>query len=182
MSETTSLNARIKFLDPLKFKNPDVTAKGEPRASVALKNLETLWFNTGTLCNITCVDCYIESSPANDRLAYFTAAEMISYLNEAEDIGRRPQTIGFTGGEPFMNPDIAAMLEGALERGYDVLYDDRELSAGVKFADADLLGVPLRVTIGAKGLDRGIAEVRSRASGETREVALATLLKGQLSD
>jgi hypothetical protein len=56
-------------LDPAKFRDPAVTAKGETRATVALRALETLWFNTGTLCNLTCRNCYIESSPRNDRLA-----------------------------------------------------------------------------------------------------------------
>jgi len=57
----------INPLDPRKFQDPDITAKGEPRAYVSLNKLETLWFNTGTLCNLTCVNCYIESSPRNDR-------------------------------------------------------------------------------------------------------------------
>ena len=48
-------------LDPRKFQDPFVTAKGERRAHAALKALETLWFNTGTLCNLTCNHCYIES-------------------------------------------------------------------------------------------------------------------------
>jgi len=108
-------------LDPAKFRDPDITAKGERRASVGLKRLETLWFNTGTLCNITCVNCYIESSPTNDRLAYLTAAEMTAYLDEAEALDRRPKTVAFTGGEPFMNPDMIAMADIALGRGYDVL-------------------------------------------------------------
>ena len=47
-------------LDPAKFRDPFVTAKGETRASVALRALDTLWFNTGTLCNLTCANCYIE--------------------------------------------------------------------------------------------------------------------------
>ena len=46
-----------------KFSDPDVTAKGEPRAQVALSTLNTLWFNTGSLCNIACDNCYIESEP-----------------------------------------------------------------------------------------------------------------------
>jgi prolyl-tRNA synthetase len=71
-----------------------------------------------------------------------------------------------------------AALEAA---GLEVLYDDRDVSAGVKFADADLIGVPLRVMIGAKGLARGVAEVKERASGETRDVALDDLLAGRLS-
>jgi organic radical activating enzyme len=113
--------ASVKLLDPGKFKDPDLTAKGERRASVALKRLETLWFNTGTLCNITCRHCYIESSPTNDRLVYLNAAEVAAYLGEAEALGQRPKTVGFTGGEPFMNPDIVAILEAALSRGYDTL-------------------------------------------------------------
>ena len=43
---------------------------------MALRALETLWFNTGTLCNLTCRNCYIESSPRNDRLAYLTRDEV----------------------------------------------------------------------------------------------------------
>ncbi len=108
-------------LDPAKFQDPDITAKGERRASVGLVALHTLWFNTGSLCNLTCRNCYIESSPTNDRLAYLTVAEVEGYLDEA---GREyPETgeIGFTGGEPFMNPDIVAMLDASLGRGYRVL-------------------------------------------------------------
>jgi uncharacterized Fe-S cluster-containing radical SAM superfamily protein len=111
----------FKPLDPHKFKDPDLTAKGERRASVRLKRLETLWFNTGTLCNIECLNCYIESSPTNDRLVYLTSAEVAAFLDEAEALGRRPRTIGLTGGEPFLNPDIAAILREALGRDYDVL-------------------------------------------------------------
>src|SRR5687768_8891493 len=104
-----------------KFTDPDVTANGERRARVALDQLRTLWINTGSLCNITCRNCYIESSPENDRLAYITRAEAGAYLDEiARD--RWPVTeIGFTGGEPFMNPDIVAMLGDALASGFSVL-------------------------------------------------------------
>jgi prolyl-tRNA synthetase len=56
--------------------------------------------------------------------------------------------------------------------GIDVLYDDRDVSPGVKFADADLLGVPVRLVLGGKGLARGICERRSRATGDEGEVAL----------
>jgi uncharacterized Fe-S cluster-containing radical SAM superfamily protein len=108
-------------LDPRKFRNPALTATGERRASVALKRLDTLWFNTGTLCNIECVNCYIESSPTNDRLVYLTVADVVAFLDEAEALSQRPRTVGFTGGEPFMNPDITAILQEALGRGYDTL-------------------------------------------------------------
>ncbi len=105
------------LLDPAKFKDARTTAKGEPRAHVALKSLETLWFNTGTLCNLTCRNCYIESSPRNDRLVYLTAAEVTGYLEEIERDGHATKLIGFTGGEPFMNPELPAMLDEVLSRG-----------------------------------------------------------------
>jgi organic radical activating enzyme len=106
---------------PQKFADPDWTAKREPRATVALDRLETLWINTGTLCNITCQNCYIESSPSNDRLAYITAAEVAAYLDEIVAQGLGTREIAFTGGEPFMNPQLLAMLEDALARGFETL-------------------------------------------------------------
>ena len=121
MNQNVPSPQSFKPLDAAKFRDPDTTAKGERRATVSLTGLETLWFNTGTLCNITCSNCYIESSPTNDRLAYLTAAEMTAYLDEAEALNRRPKTVAFTGGEPFMNPEMGAMAEGALARGCDVL-------------------------------------------------------------
>jgi uncharacterized Fe-S cluster-containing radical SAM superfamily protein len=108
-------------MDPGKFQDPFLTAKGERRAQVALKALETLWFNTGTLCNLTCQHCYIESSPKNDRLVYLTAAEVAEYLDEIESNGLETSLIGFTGGEPFMNPELPAMLEDVLSRGFAAL-------------------------------------------------------------
>ncbi|MDQ2088483.1 radical SAM protein [Marimonas arenosa] len=104
-----------------KFVNPHVTADGSPRASVALTHPETLWFNTGTLCNITCANCYIESSPKNDALVYLAASEVGTYLDQIESRGWPVREIGFTGGEPFMNPEIIQMLEAALSRGFEVL-------------------------------------------------------------
>ena len=104
-----------------KFTNPDLTAKGEPRATVGLDSLETLWINTGTLCNITCANCYIESSPTNDRLVYVTTGEVRAYLDEIARDGLSTEEIGFTGGEPFMNPDMIDILDLTLSRGFRVL-------------------------------------------------------------
>jgi uncharacterized Fe-S cluster-containing radical SAM superfamily protein len=104
-----------------KFQDPLVTAKGEPRASVALSNPQTLWFNTGTLCNIECTNCYILSSPTNDALVYLTTAEVADYLDQLETRKWGVREIAFTGGEPYMNPDMNAMTRAALERGYEVL-------------------------------------------------------------
>ncbi|MEO0744746.1 MAG: radical SAM protein [Pseudomonadota bacterium] len=104
-----------------KFQDPDVTAKGEARAKVSLTHPETLWFNTGTLCNITCANCYIESSPTNNALVYISADEVTEYLDQLEARRWGVREIAFTGGEPFMNPEIIEMLRRSLARGYDVL-------------------------------------------------------------
>ena len=113
--------AAPKPLDPLKFRDPHLTAKGETRAQVSLAALETLWINTGTLCNITCANCYIESSPRNDALAYISAAEVAAFLDEAEASELPLREVGFTGGEPFMNPEFLVMLEDTLRRGFKAL-------------------------------------------------------------
>lgn len=106
---------------PAKFQDPQITADGSPRASVALTRPDTIWFNTGTLCNIACTHCYIESSPTNDALVYLTAAEVQGYLDEIADLGWPVQEIGFTGGEPFMNPQMIDMARVALKAGFRVL-------------------------------------------------------------
>jgi uncharacterized Fe-S cluster-containing radical SAM superfamily protein len=112
----------------LKFRDPEHTAQGEPRASVTLTALKTIWFNTGSLCNITCANCYIESSPSNDRLAYLSAADVGRYLDEARREGMPVEDVGFTGGEPFMNRELPQMLADTLGRGLRALV----LSNGMK--------------------------------------------------
>lgn len=104
-----------------KFQDPKITAKGEMRARVAYEGTKTLWFNTGTLCNIECVNCYIESSPTNDRLVYLTVADVAPYLDELDAAGETGIEIGFTGGEPFMAPEMLDILELVLARGHSVL-------------------------------------------------------------
>ena len=106
---------------PEKFLDPYRTADGQDRAWVELDRLETLWFNTGTLCNIECGNCYILSSPTNDALVYLGPEDIRPYLDEIRDTGLNTREIGFTGGEPFMNPDMCAMAELALNRGLNVL-------------------------------------------------------------
>lgn len=108
-------------VDPAKFVDPKITAKGDARATVALSDPQTLWFNTGTLCNIECENCYILSSPTNDALVYLTADEVSDYLDQLETRNWGVREIGFTGGEPFMNPEMVEMTRRALERGYEVL-------------------------------------------------------------
>ena len=104
-----------------KFVDPDITAKGEARARVPLKGVETLWFNTGTLCNIECANCYIESSPKNDRLVYLKHSDVVPFLDELDDLQQGPKEIGITGGEPFMCPDILLIMDDILSRGHHLL-------------------------------------------------------------
>jgi len=59
------------------------------------------------------------------------------------------------------------------QRGVEVLLDDRDERPGVKFKDADLIGIPLRVTIGAKGLEKSCIELRRRQDGKTDEIPVA---------
>ena len=68
--------------------------------------------------------------------------------------------------------DLAAdaLYKDLRAAGVTVLYDDRDASPGVKFADADLLGMPVQLIVGAKGLARGIVERKVRATGERSEV------------
>lgn len=99
-----------------KFRDPRVTASGEVCASAGLDALRTLWFNTGTLCNIACTHCYIESSPTNDRLVYLSRDDVGPFLDEVDP----SVDIGFTGGEPFMNPHIIDLLGMALALGHHV--------------------------------------------------------------
>jgi uncharacterized Fe-S cluster-containing radical SAM superfamily protein len=108
-------------IDTSKFRDPSVTADGAARASVSLKALRTLWINTGTLCNLTCVNCYIESSPTNDRLVYITTGEVGAYLDEIAANALFTEEIGYTGGEPFMNPDMIDILDLTLSRGFRAL-------------------------------------------------------------
>ena len=68
------------------------------------------------------------------------------------------------------------LYDGLRARGVEVLLDDRDASPGIKFADADLLGMPVQVTVGAKGVGRGVVERKVRATGERDELAIADAL------
>jgi len=79
------------------------------------------------------------------------------------------------GGEPALAElaeEVVAILEQA---GLDVLYDDRDARAGVKFKDADLLGMPLRLGIGRRGLADRAVEWKPRAGGAVESVPVADL-------
>ncbi|NRB18613.1 MAG: radical SAM protein [Rhodobacteraceae bacterium] len=152
-----------------KFQHSHITANGEPRAVVALSHPETLWFNTGTLCNIECANCYILSSPSNDALVYIQSDEVRSYLDQVELRAWSIKEIGFTGGEPFMNPQMVDMARAALQRGYRVLILTnamqpmmrKSVQAGLRQLNSDFPGqLELRVS-----LDHFSAEIHDAERG-----------------
>jgi prolyl-tRNA synthetase len=77
-------------------------------------------------------------------------------------------------GAEEVGEQAAAALDGA---GLDVLLDDRDLRPGEKFADADLIGIPIRITAGKKSLEDGAVDVKDRATGAERRVNVADLGK-----
>ena len=68
-----------------------------------------------------------------------------------------------------------ALYNSLTAEGFEVLYDDRDASPGVKFNDADLIGIPLRLTLGKRSLEQGGIELKRRSSGERRILAPADL-------
>jgi prolyl-tRNA synthetase len=79
--------------------------------------------------------------------------------------------------------ELAERLEKSLtEAGHDVLMDDRDARPGVKFKDADLIGVPLRVVIGERGLTSGVIEVKWRTDKDPHEVSAATAVESVLAE
>ena len=78
------------------------------------------------------------------------------------------------GGAEEIAEQAAEALSAA---GKDVLLDDRDQRPGEKFADADLIGIPIRITVGKKSLEDGAVDVRDRSTGEERRMSVAELGK-----
>ncbi len=108
-------------MSELKFSNKYKTLKDEDRAYVDLKEFKTLWFNTGTRCNLSCDNCYIESNPTNDRLVFIDESDVSPYLKEIADNNLQTELIGLTGGEPFLNGNIINILSNILDAGIECL-------------------------------------------------------------
>jgi len=70
-----------------------------------------------------------------------------------------------------------AAYESLLAAGIDVLLDDRDVRPGVKFADSELIGIPLRVTIGPRGIDNGVLELTIRATSEQEDLPVDDLVE-----
>ena len=83
---------------------------------VSLAHLDDLWFQVGgTLCNLTCRHCFISCSPHNHSFGFLDLATVRRYLDESIAFGVKEYY--FTGGEPLLNPEMAAILELTLQYG-----------------------------------------------------------------
>lgn len=88
------------------------TAGGEPRGFIDFVGLKQLWVHTGTACNLSCQSCFEQAGPGDTRIQAISLGEAVPLLDEAALLG--VETFGFTGGEPFMNPDFIRILEYTL--------------------------------------------------------------------
>ena len=87
-----------------------------PAPVVALSHLDDLWFQVaGTLCNLTCRHCFISCSPHNRSFGFLDLETVWRHLDESVALGVKEYY--FTGGEPFLNPDMTAILELTLRYG-----------------------------------------------------------------
>ncbi|MHC4236538.1 MAG: proline--tRNA ligase, partial [Planctomycetota bacterium] len=77
-----------------------------------------------------------------------------------------------TGGDPSLASRAEAVYSALRDAGVEVLYDDRDASPGVKFNDADLIGIPVRATLGSRSLEAGGLELKRRDEDEKRIVAI----------
>jgi len=84
--------------------------------AIELSHLDHLWFQVaGTLCNLTCHHCFVSCSPKNETFGFLPLTEVQRRLAESVPLGVKEYY--FTGGEPFLNPDMTAILVETLRYG-----------------------------------------------------------------
>lgn len=128
----------------------EITPLSAPR--VELKSLDTLWFQVGgTVCNLACTHCFVSCSPTNHTHEAMPLAEVRRYLDEAARLGVREYY--FTGGEPFLNPEMEAILAATLEVGpatvltNGLLLDPARCARLEALADASDYSLDFRVSL-----------------------------------
>lgn len=90
-----------------------LTSKGDKRGYIQPQGLHELWLHTGTACNLRCPFCFEDCAPGNTRLQALTLNDARPFIDEAVDLG--VNKFSFTGGEPFVNRELPAMLDYALD-------------------------------------------------------------------
>ena len=125
--------------------------------SVPMLGLDTLWFQvSGTVCNLACRHCFISCSPTNHAHAMMDLAAVQAYLAQAESLGVREYY--FTGGEPFLNPEIIGILRAALLQGPCSVLTNGTLITAKRSQDLKALGdgspYSLEIRLSLDGLNR----------------------------
>jgi AdoMet-dependent heme synthase len=169
---------------------PANAAIAAPRAP--LRSLDTLWFQVGgTLCNLACTHCFVSCSPTNHTHESMTLAEVAPYLEEGAALGVREYY--FTGGEPFLNPDMEAILALVTARfgpatvlTNGLLLDPERCGRLRRLADEAAYSLDLRVSLdgpdaasndrirGAGAFGRALAGIRNLAAVGIEPVVTAT--------
>lgn len=133
---------------------------------VELRSLDTLWFQVaGTICNLACTHCFISCSPTNHTHGFLSLAEVERSLEEARELGVKEYY--FTGGEPFLNPDMEAIIEATLQQGpvnvltNGLLLDPERCARLAAMASASDYSLDLRIS-----LDGYSAEANDPIRGE----------------
>ena len=85
--------------------------------------------------------------------------------------------VSLAGEDEKVQKEANSLYEKLTKASVEVLYDDRSARAGEKFADADLIGLPWRAVVSAKTMEKGIIELKNRASGEVTEISADDLIK-----
>jgi molybdenum cofactor biosynthesis enzyme MoaA len=153
-----------------------MTSTDPPR--VALDSLDVLWFQVaGTLCNLACKHCFVSCSPTNRTHEHMTLEQVRGHLEEGARLGVRE--LYFTGGEPFLNPELEAILETALRYGAatvltnGLLLDERRCRRLVELADGSPYSLDVRIS-----LDGWSAETNDPVRGTgTFERILAAIVR-----
>src|SRR5260370_29724839 len=123
-----------------------------PSPAVPLVHLDELWFQVGgTLCNLECRRCFISCSPANHAFGFLDLETVRRYLDESVRLGVKEYY--FTGGEPFLNPDMVSILELTLQYGpatvltNGTVFKDQWLARLVAAESASPYSLEFRVSI-----------------------------------
>lgn len=148
---------------------------------VPLLSLDTVWFQVaGTLCNLACTHCLVSSSPTNRNHEMMTRDEVRGFLNEAVSLGVKDYY--FTGGEPFLNPDLLGILEDTLRVGPATVLTNATLIRGTRAAELARLQAGSRYSLEIRvSLDGLTPETNDPIRGEG---SFADTLEGirQLAD
>ena len=171
-----------------------IAEQSSPR--VELQSLDTLWFQVGgTVCNLACSHCFISCSPTNHTHELMGRAEVEGYLEEAVELGVKEYY--FTGGEPFLNPEMEAILEATLEVGpasvltNGLLLDPERCRRLKALADASDYSLDLRVSLdgycaeqndpirGEGTFERAVDGVKNLAAAGINPVLTVTEVRGE---